>query len=425
LPRVSLALALSGVLLACTDVPGAPPLAPTAPAFASEGRGDFHRYVAIGTSVSMGYRSDGVLAGSQLTSWPAQLAQLAGREMTLPLIASPGCGAPIIAPLALGRRLSGEAIIDPFSERICAPNEPGVTLPAQNLAINGARTLHALTATPEAPDPNNDRLYARVLPPGMTQVSAMMALNPKIVSVEFGGNEVLGARLGYAIRAPGGNMVRVVDWESPYREVVAAVARTAKRAVLVGLVDDITSFPSMRRARELWDARQTFVPLYVTVSPTCNNEDLVFVPAIVLNAALRGARNRALGQPPYDLTCQNFPDDAPIPDAVLSPATVAGVNTQLGRMNDVIRAEAERYGFAYFALGALYEEAVVKPPFDAYAMLTSATPFGPLISLDGVHPSAEGSTVLARAAAEALNETYHMGIPLPPMPATSTLLAVH
>ena len=44
----------------------------------SEGRGIFQRYVAIGTSISMGWQSDGVIASTQETSWPAQLAATVG-----------------------------------------------------------------------------------------------------------------------------------------------------------------------------------------------------------------------------------------------------------------------------------------------------------------------------------------------------------
>jgi len=42
--------------------------------------------------------------------------------------------------------------------------------------------------------------------------------------------------------------------------------------------------------------------------------------------------------------------------------------------------------------------------------MTSLTPYGPFISLDGIHPSAAGSTLLARAAAAALDDTYHLGL---------------
>ena len=96
----------------------------------SEGIGVFQRYVAIGTSISMGVQSDGVYAATQETSWPAQLARLAHRELSLPRIQFPGCPAPLVAPLLSGTRLSGEAAGLPFLQRSCAPNEAGVVLPA-------------------------------------------------------------------------------------------------------------------------------------------------------------------------------------------------------------------------------------------------------------------------------------------------------
>ena len=103
-------------LAACADSPTAPHASTrsleTAPrVLVPDGEGDFHRYVAIGTSVSQGWRSDGVNAGSQQTSWPAQLARLATRELSLPLIAGPGCGAPLMAPLGSGLRIGGESCL--------------------------------------------------------------------------------------------------------------------------------------------------------------------------------------------------------------------------------------------------------------------------------------------------------------------------
>ena len=87
------------------------------------------------------------------------------------------------------------------------------------------------------------------------------------------------------------------------------------------------------------------------------------------------------------------------------------MNAQLAAMTAVIRDEAETRGFAYFPLGALYEGAVTKPPFSAVSVMTTAQPYGPYISLDGIHPSAEGARVLADAAATALNSTYRLAIP--------------
>jgi len=74
----------------------------------SGGRGVFNRYVAIGTSVSMGWQSDGVIAATQQTSWPEQLAELAHRTITQPYIDGTGCRSPLVPALARGVRLSGE-----------------------------------------------------------------------------------------------------------------------------------------------------------------------------------------------------------------------------------------------------------------------------------------------------------------------------
>ena len=409
-------------LAACTDSPTAPGASPRSLEAArrdvgSDGEGDFHRYVAIGTSVSQGWRSDGVNAGSQLTSWPAQLARLASRELSLPLIGAPGCGAPIMAPLGAGVRVGGEAAAAPLLSRVCAPNEPGVTLPAGNVAISGARTAHALNATPEAPDPNYAPLYARVLPPGMSQVAAMEVQNPKIVSVELGANEILGIRDGAYV--PGQTFVPVSVWAPDYRRVLDRVQAETKKAVLVGLIDHTINFPSFRTGAEIWAASATFGPFHVAVSEDCSvapgKDNALFVPVRVLAAAAQGAARRNLGLTPYVLSCANAPatdaNGMVIRDFVLSPAELALIDAQFAAMNAIIRAEAESRGFAYFALSALYEDAVTKAPFNAITMLTSAQPFGPFISLDGLHPSAEGSRVLAETAAAALNVRYDMAIP--------------
>ena len=118
------------------------------------------------------------------------------------------------------------------------------------------------------------------------------------------------------------------------------------------------------------------------------------------------ARN-GLGQ--YTLSCANTAGQ--VQDYILDAADVNAVNTQFAAMNAVIQDEAQKRGFAYFPLGALYEDVATKGAFSAITIMTTAQPYGPYISLDGLHPSAEGQRVLADAAARALNTTYGFGIP--------------
>src|SRR5688500_8114740 len=104
--RRMLGAALVTLVAACSDA--SIPTGPTARLAGgntlslSEGQGAFQRYVAIGTSLSMGVMGDGTIAASQEQAWPAQLSRMAGREMSLPLIGGTGCRSPFAVPLASG-----------------------------------------------------------------------------------------------------------------------------------------------------------------------------------------------------------------------------------------------------------------------------------------------------------------------------------
>jgi len=366
----------------------------------SGGRGVFNRYVAIGTSVSMGWQSDGVIAATQETSWPEQLAEMAHRSITQPYIDGTGCRSPLIAPLALGRRLSGEGAGQDPATLSCASLRADVVLPVQNLAINAATTADALFTTPEnTTDASNRQLIGRVLQPGMTQVSSMIAQNPKLVSVELGGNDVLNARSGIVI--PDVTVARIETWAPLYDQILDQVGSVAKEAVIVGLIDDVASFPAFRRGDEMWQTRAFFGALHVTVSDDCaGSPNLLFVPVVVPTAVATAA---AAGS--YTLHCAG--GGATAQDFILTPGETGAVNALLAQMNAHIRGEAERRGFAYFALQELYGRSDVKGPFNPIALMTSPEPYGPYISLDGVHPTAAGARVLAEAAARALDARYN------------------
>src|ERR1041385_884797 len=67
----------------------------------------FQRFVALGTSNSMGVQSAGIFAAGQRAAWPAQLSNRAGVPMSLPLVQDPGCGPPLLPPLAADLVLVG------------------------------------------------------------------------------------------------------------------------------------------------------------------------------------------------------------------------------------------------------------------------------------------------------------------------------
>jgi hypothetical protein len=309
-----------------------------------------------------------------------------------------------VAPLATGLRLSGESAAADPADLSCSPLKSGVTLPVSNLAINAAIVRDALFTTPEnITDRGNAKLYSRVLEPNQTQVSSMMRQNPKLVSVEFGGNEVLNARSGVAI--PGVSMFPVSAWQPLYDAMLDSVAKVTKMAVLVGLIQDVHTFPAFRRGDELWQNRAEFAAFNVAVSSDCQgSENLLFMPVRGPVAAGTGAAYAKNGLGAYTLSCAAGP--ATVEDYVLTPAEVSVVNDQMHAMSAHIKSEAARRGFAYFELGALYDRQDIKGPYSVVAQLTTAQPYGALVSLDGIHPSASGARILAEAAAAALTATY-------------------
>src|SRR5438874_9175244 len=94
-------------LAACAD-PVEPPVAPRSSLTAAlTAQQIFAKYVALGTSNSMGVQSAGIFASAQQAAWPAQLAAKVGASFSLPLLQDPGCGPPLRPPLAADLVLVG------------------------------------------------------------------------------------------------------------------------------------------------------------------------------------------------------------------------------------------------------------------------------------------------------------------------------
>jgi hypothetical protein len=374
-------------------------LAPTAPTDENLVARSSEKYVAIGTSISMGWASNGVYGVTQALSWPELLAFGSGRPITLPLIQSPGCISPLIAPLGAGKRLSGESA---SGSTTCAPLVAGVTLPTQNVALAGAIAADAVQKTPETASPTAP-WYSRVLPPGMTQLTATLSQSPTIVSVELGGNEVLGATSGLFM--PGVTVVPFPFFAQPYNALLDALSASQVKAVLVGLPSDARSLPAMRRGDEIWANRAEFAALHVDVSSDCDgSQNWINVSLKSLTMVYTGAFTSSNGLPNPVFSCADIPGT---PDQVLTPSDIAAANALLAQMTAHIKQQATARGFAYFSLGALFDRSDIKGgAYSVVKQMTSNFPYGLYTSLDGVHPNAIGHALLAFNAARAINTTY-------------------
>jgi hypothetical protein len=404
--KLCILLCASLTLVACAE-----PLAPPSPSAGASlqpvtAQDVFARYVALGTSNSQGVQSAGISAATQRTAWPARLASRTGVTFSLPLIQDPGCSPPLLPPLAADVALvaafgafgAGDDLVSAVMTT-CMPLMAGIVPPTNNVAISGADVHDALTRTLESAMLTSVRLgalYSRVLAPGQTQVTAMLAQQPTFVSVELAANDVLPASTG-RITA----MTPYASWESDFDQVIGAVSSTGARAVLVGLPSDANKFPSIRTAREIFSQWPYLATLGISVSFNCywgsSSYNSVFLPGYIL---------KLLSKAPTTASCADVPGAA---DYVLTPSDMSAINARMAQINTHIQAKASEHRYAYFALSALYD--LPKSPLNMYNVLFSNTPFGPNISLDGVHPSAQGQTILADAAAQSISVRYGLTIP--------------
>lgn len=397
----TLLFASIAMLAACSDDPVAPSKRAVRPSADLEqsSRSYMANYVAIGTSLSMGWRSDGVVFTSQNDAWPKLLADQMGAEFTVPGIDAPGCPPPFAAPLGSFKRVDGS----PFTRStVCAPNLPGVTLPTHNLAVENATTAEALNATPATASQGRGPVTSRILPAGLTQITAMQSLHPTFVSVELGGNEILPAQAG--LLYPGVTFTPYPVFQANYARVIEAVKATGAKAVLVSIRTDLRNFPTIRTGAEIASQRAAFAAYNVTVNANCDESpNFIFVRGVVPTAIITGTTRAGYGLPPYDLSCADRPGT---PDFIITPGDMNFINALGDQMSAEIERQAAENGYAVFALGELFTDSKKHVPFDLNEYLTSDTPYGRLISLDGVHPSADGQKVLAKAAHLAIVHQY-------------------
>jgi hypothetical protein len=397
-----LTLCAVALAAACSDAPQttAPQLRDI-PASAGASRGLFTptKYVAIGTSISMGWMSNGVYSGSQLQSWPALLSFGSLRPISLPLIQSPGCTSPLVAPLSNGLRLSGESIA---GSTTCAPNVAGVTLPTQNIGLASALASDILYSTPEAVASKYPWFF-RVLPPNTTPLHAALLQQATIYSVELGGNEILNATSG--LIAPGVTVVPFPFFASMYDVILDTIQATHAQVVVAGLPRTGRNLAALRRGEEIFADSAAFAALHVDVSQDCKgSQNYINVSQKTLSVVFTAAQLAAHGLPNAIYSCADIPGTA---DFVLTPADMAIIDNMLMQFDDHIRQQAAARGFAYFSLGTVFERPDLKPAkYSVVSQLSSQLPYGPYTSLDGVHPNGVGQALLAIAAGLAINKTY-------------------
>jgi lysophospholipase L1-like esterase len=403
------------LVLLVIGVAGASCLDHADPIVGPEPEGLLGRYVALGNSITAAFQSEGIHEDMQRQAYPVLLAAKAGAPFGVPALAYPGCPPPLVEPLTRTR------IAEPICAGLVLPGPPLV----QNLAVPGATVAHALLR--QGTGSGLDRFILG----DRSQVEAMLAARPTLVSVWLGNNDALRA----ALYGDPSLLTPLPEFRAAYDQVVEAVRQsTAQDAILIGVADAAVMAPALQPGAYFWAlARQPDPPVSLDVGDSCAPFDTDGAPNPgafrQLVSFLKIIDHLESGsQAPVTIECAG---EGPY---VLTEAQQAAIADRVGEFNAHIRLRAEENGWIYLDPGASLVAPALARPDDVrkcqmmeegqdeaafFEAVRCSCPsrgapnfYGALFSFDGVHPSSAGHAVIADTLAGRLNAVHGLALPV-------------
>jgi lysophospholipase L1-like esterase len=356
------------------------------------GSADFSSYVAIGTSISMGTQSGGVVEDAQVNSFPALLAGAAGANggtFTQPLLATPGVP-PVLE--VTGFTSTGFPILTPRPGT--PPAGPSTPRPADgydNLGVYGAVVANVLTKT-------SGGYFDLVLQGQGTVIRQAVAQKPTFVTVELGANDAMTSLLlGRIIALPTRG-----EFEALYTQVLDSLATVSPvpKMALVN-VPDVVEIPYA-----------TTVPIDVT-GPYGPGGVQVTIRLRDAAGPLPDGSLILLPAAPYVAQGMGFPSPAPpLPDTlVIRPDEKATIHQAVLDYNEVIAGLAHARDAALVDAYGIFKQAGVDGILIGGVRYRTSFVSGGLFSFDGVHPSTVAHGVIANATIDAINAKFGARIP--------------
>lgn len=374
---------------------------------------DLSTYVAVGTSLSSGFESGGLVDRHQVHSFPAVFATQIGKTVqidgkgafTLPTVNFDGI------PALLEIKWYSPLIIDNLGRTTGAPTNFAQGPAYHNLGVPGAVLLDLVDTTHyhnTVPPVNRENFtYFNLIQRGRGSIlEQALSLQPTLVSLEYGANEVLG---------PTTSGVAPSDLTAAGYAQLMTIALNAIHAaspatrVAVFNVPDVISIPFF-----------TTFPTS-TVSTTSN----LPVPLVGADGALQIGDYVLLTAGPLIATGTGIPaggynfvnpaagsNGQPLPEfLILRAAEVSAARSEIEKMNAVADSVARRPFVTRVDLAGLLKDISTNGyPIDGI-LYTSDFVTGGLFSLDGVHPNDLGYAILANEMIDAVNSRFGSSVP--------------
>lgn len=381
-------------------------LAPALPA------GDlFSSYVALGNSITAGFQSNGINDSTQRQSYARLLAIQMGTQYRYASLAGRGCPPPIANGVT--GALSGTGSTPTTCD---LRSSSSVTDVLNNVAVPGARVLDPTSASTVA----SNALTTFVLG-GKTQVQRALDARPTFATIWIGNNDVLQAGATGVLTPTAGVSPGIVStqaqFQTSYDLMLAQLLGSVPdlKGVLIGVVQ-VAGAPIVSRGAAIFASPAAYKAAInavagkpVVIDANCSGStSLVNLPQLILQ--IRANTHPAV------ISCAKGTYPAPVGDFfVLDPAEQTQLSGVITAYNDYIRTKAAAIGFAFYdpnPLLAAQQAAGNIPPLPNFGSTTAT--YGPLISLDGVHPGAGAHRLIANDLITVINAKY--GTSLTPVP---------
>ncbi|MBD3226364.1 MAG: hypothetical protein GF313_16665 [Caldithrix sp.] len=392
------------VLLACqAEKPSAPKLDITANQLVPS------KMVAIGNSLTAGFQSSGLKEAFQMKSFPLRIAQQMGRgdNFQQPLIDEPGIGNPAGKTpqylTANGDIVQDDLMTDPAALLL----NVNLPRPYDNLGVPGADANDVLN-TIDSTGNGNGFFNIVLRNPNFgntTQLQQAIMLQPSLVLLWIGNNDVLGAALsGTAIT--GVTITPQNDFESTYTEIIETLQSQTRAQIMIANIPYVTDIPFVNTippvvidpntGQPVTDDQGNPIPLITEESGV----QYVLLTANELMATGTGIPQTLGG------------NGQPLPATVTLTATeVTTIKDAIDGFNGFLATLAQNKKLVMVDINSLMTDVNngnVAGVTGKFVNLDAATT---AFSLDGVHPNDAGYAVVANGFIETMNRAFGLTVP--------------
>ncbi|HMA18576.1 MAG TPA: SGNH/GDSL hydrolase family protein [Thermoanaerobaculia bacterium] len=396
----------------------------------------FHKYVALGDSLTAGLEGGCLVTRHQQRSFPKLVADALGiSDFQQPLFSERAVTSP--TGVCLGAVVANGAITVGAVSQQGVPTNSTLARPYDNLGVPGANAADLVDLrTANASGNTANRFAAAILRnfaggpfEGRNAVEEANLLNPDLVTVWIGSNDVLNAALaGAAI--DGVTLTPAAVFEAKFTQIMTGLRATGRTVVVLN-VPEVTAIPFATTVPRVVVNPTTRQPVLVGGNPvpllgprttsTCSTAPCPLPAGTLVTLGASSLLAQGIGIPTsLGGTGQPLPDGSFSPPSTLNqgvllyPEEVDLIRQRTTEINDRIASVAAANGATVVDTHALFDE-IVAHGYEAGGgiVITSAFLTGGLFSADGFHPSNIGFAIAAKEIIQHLNDTKGAELELP------------